>query len=122
MPFIVDVNTKDTLSTNACCDYLPLEMTGEYVLSPDVYFQGDQLKYYIQNTSCEDVPCSNPRCNGVSTPLKRTMNVSIDKNIYINGNLFAMQGDYTIGEGAIPVDRLVTGPYKYDTIFFNTKS
>jgi hypothetical protein len=54
----------------------------------------------------------------LTQPLKRIVVTKNNKNVYIEGKLFAVQGDLAQG---LSTDRPIVGPFKYLTIHIANK-
>lgn len=125
MAFLIDRSAVDSPSTTVCCIYNAKPLEGQPIKSPNVYFQNQQVEYYINGTPCADVPCErtpvpDPPCIAPLTqPLKRVIVTSNNTNVFINNQLFAIQGDLAQG---LSTNRPIKGPFKYTTIHIQAKS
>jgi hypothetical protein len=124
MPFIVDKEAVDSPSTTLCCIYPAQALEGETVKSTNVFFQGDRVEFYVNGTSCSDVGCSrtpipDPPCiTPLTQPLKRVIITDVNKSVFINKKLCAVQGDKAQGLSTL---RPIVGPFKYQTINFSNR-
>jgi hypothetical protein len=122
MPNIVGPETIDTSSTDGFCIYPATPLGGNPYISPNVYANKLPVKIYTALSvpaPVVGVPLpSNP--TGVCQPGIRAIAPIINKNVYINGQLFAVTGDEAVL--GISTPRLLTGPYSYPTIQIGTQT
>lgn len=118
MPRIVGPDCVDTVSTDALCLYPAKALGGNPTQSPNVKIEGEEVKYY-QTASVPDPTDPQPLpTNTVPLPCQpgtRRMQPTINTTVYINGNLFVVQGDEAqLVAGNTP--RPLVGPFKYPTV------
>ena len=118
MAFVIGTNAKDSASTNVCCIYPPAALDGKFITAKKVFFEQELVKFYKNGSKCSDVGCQvllpNPPCvPALTQPLKRVLVCTNNRSVYLNGILFAVQGDITKG---LSTDRPIPGPFKYPTI------
>lgn len=125
MAYLVTKDAVDSPSLTLCCIYNAQKLEGEVIESKTVYFEQsgkqnpEKIEFYQNGTKCSDVPCSrtpipDPPCIAPLTqPLKRIVVTKNNKNVYIEGKLFAVQGDLAQG---LSTERPIVGPFKYLTI------
>lgn len=118
MPNIVGPDCIDTISTDALCAYPPKALGGNATKSPNVRMEGEEVEYY-QSTSVPDPTDPQPLPTNViplpCQPGTRRIQATINTTVYINGNLFAVQGDEAqLVAGNTP--RPLVGPFKYPTV------
>ena len=118
MAFVIGTNAKDSPSTNVCCIYPAATIDGEFITAKKVFFEQELVKFYKNASKCSDVACQiilpNPPCvPALTQPLKRVLVCTKNRSVYLNGILFAVQGDVTKG---LSTDRPIPGPFKYPTI------
>jgi len=118
MPNIVGPDCVDTLSTDALCLYPAKELGGEPEKSTNVKIEGEEVEYY-KSTSIPDPTDPEPLPTNViplpCQPGDRRIQPTVNTTVFINGNLFAVQGDEAqLVVGGTP--RPLVGPFKYPTI------
>jgi len=118
MPNIVGPDCVDTLSTDALCLYPAKALGGDPTKSPNVKINGESVEYY-KSTSIPDPTDPEPLPSNViplpCQPGDRRIQPTINTTVYINGNLFAVQGDEAqLVVGGTP--RPLVGPFKYPTV------
>jgi len=131
MPFLISENAVDSPSVALCCIYNAAPVAGAVITSPNVFFEKQNVLYYTNGTALEDVPCARtpvpeppngPCVTPLTDPLKRIIVTKKNKNVYINKQLFAVQGDIAQGLNNVTTDRNIVGPFKHPTIHISTKT
>ena len=126
---IADSSTVDTASANPTAAY-PLQSHGGSDTTCTSIFIGGAKVQHIDITSdptdVSGVPI-NPLVPPVPQPLPRTPPIvgivnSAARGVYFEGNLVPVIGDAITGAGALPVNRPLTTPTKYPTIFIGTRT
>ena len=120
MPNVVGPDCVDTPSTDGLCTFPAKELGGSSSTSPNVYFEGEKVKHYpvaenILLDEVEGVPLPT-NVLGVCQPGIRRLEPVINKNVLINGKLFAVTGDEAELVTGVTTPRPLTGPYSYPTI------
>jgi hypothetical protein len=131
MAFLIGEDAQDSASTNLCCIYPAAPLEGEVITAKKVFFEqgnkpnAEPVKFYKNSSKCSDVECMRtpvpgptdtppgPCTTPLTDPLKRVLVCTKNRSVYLNGILFAVQGDVTKGLGT---DRPIPGPFKYPTI------
>lgn len=121
MPFLVVPETIDTVSTDAICIYEAAPLGGAPIESPNVKIDKQPVKFYTQETLPEPVTGVkiNPLVPTPCQPGNRVIIPNINKTVFINKKLPAVQGDKAQLFGT---DRPLTGPFGPSTVVFNSKA
>jgi len=124
MPNIVGPETVDTLSIDGNCEYPSAPLGGTPYVSPNVFAEGEAVEIYnslnlpAQVTGIKINPLIPLPCQ----PGIRRIDPVINKNVFINGQLFAVTGDEADLLTGISTPRTLTGPYSYPTIQIGTQT
>lgn len=120
MPNVVGPDCVDTPSTDGLCIFPAKELGGSSSTSPNVYFEGEKVEHYpvAENILLDEVEGTPLPTNvlGVCQPGIRRLEPVINKNVLINGKLFAVTGDEAKLVTGVTTPRPLTGPFKYPTI------
>ena len=120
MPNVVGPDCIDTPSTDGLCTFPAKELGGSSSTSPNVYFEGEKVEHYpvAENILLDEVEGTPLPTNvlGVCQPGIRRLEPVINKNVLINGKLFAVTGDEAELVTGVTTPRPLTGPFKYPTI------
>jgi hypothetical protein len=120
MPQIVTPQTSDTASTDGTCTYPPKPLGGAPIVSPNVYIGKKQVEFYTSSTvpsTVEGVKI-NPLSPLPCQPGTRVIVPGINKTVYINKQLPAVQGDKA---QLLGIDRLLTAPFGPASVVFASK-
>jgi len=124
MPFIVGPETIDTPSTDGLCTYSAAPLGGNPYISANVYINKLPAKVYTSTSipaPVVGVPLPT-NLTGVCQPGTRRIEPVINKNVLINGQLFAVTGDEAELIIGIGTPRTLTGPFSYPTIEIGTQT
>jgi len=119
MPNVVGSDCVDTPSAAGLpCVYPAEEIGGETTISPNVYFEGEQVEHYpvVENIVLSSVEGTPIPPNTSCLPGDRVLVPKVNTSVHINGKLFAVSGDETVLVFAPGTPRPLTGPFKYPTI------
>lgn len=121
MPFLVVPETVDTVSTDSNCIYEPAPLGGAPLTSPNVQIGRQPVKYYTSETLPDPVTGVkiNPLIPVPCQPGNRVIIPNINKTVFINKKLPAVQGDKA---QLLGTDRPLTGPFGLGTVVFNSKA
>jgi len=117
MPNIVGPDCVDTPSTDGNCLYPAEPLGGEPFRSPNVKMEGENVEIYSSLNFPEPVEGQkiNPLITIPCQPGARRIQPTLNTTVYINGVLFAVQGDEAqLVIGSTP--RPLVGPFKYPTV------
>lgn len=121
MPQIVTPQTLDTQSTDGTCTYPPKPLGGAPVVSPNVYIDKKQVEFYTTETVPD--PVEGVKINPLSPlpcqPGNRVIVANVNKTVFINKKLPAVQGDKA---QLLGTDRLLTAPFGPATVVFASKA
>ena len=122
MPLLVIPETVDTFSTDALCRYDAKALGGSPIESPNVKIDKKNVKFYTSETAPEPVKGEPLPTNVIPLPCQpgnRVIVPSINKTVFINKKLPAVQGDKA---QLLGTDRPLVGPFGSGTVVFNTKN
>ena len=120
MPLLVIPTTVDTLSTDANCLYPAAPLGGSPVVSPNVQIGGKAVEFYTSSTVPDSVTGEkiNPLIPLPCQPGIRVIKPLINKTVFINKQLPAVQGDEAAMLGT---PRPLTVPFGNPTVVFNSR-
>ena len=117
MPFLVGKQTVDTVHTDGNCLYPAKALGGSPTVSPNVFVNGDPLETYDATSVPDQVDGQkiNPLIPVPCVPGVRVVTPEVNKTVFINGTLPAVQGDRanTISGGT---PRPLVGPFQHPNI------
>ena len=122
MPLLVTPQTVDTVSTDALCQYPAKALGGAPIVSPNVKIDKKAVEFYTSSTVPDPSPGTPLPTNVIPLPCQpgtRVIVPSVNKTVFINKQLPAVQGDKA---QLLGTDRPLTAPFGSSTVVFNTKN
>ena len=115
MPYLASTETLDEASVDGNCIYFPQALGVGFKASPDVFFEGQPVKYYYNGS--QPTPVNGLKLNPLiplpCLPGNRTVVTTTNTTVFINGELFAVQGDVCVMSG---MTRKLLAPFAAPTI------
>jgi len=120
MPLLATPETLDTISTTVTCIYQPQALGGSPTVSPNIYLNKQQLKYYKSNQAVSDLQGEPTPLNILGDPCvsPRVVIATVNQTVFFNKNLPAVQGDKA---QALGTDRPLTAPFGDPTVIIGSR-
>ena len=119
MAFLISKQTSDTESIGPFCDYPAQALDGSPFMSPNVIVNNKPLPIYDATSLPSSVTGIRRGPTACTSTGERIITPTVNKNVYINGRLPAVQGDNATLDG-ISTPRPLTAPWLSSTIQIGT--